>query len=134
VAAHSWLAPTKINFIEIFNRSNAPVDFEGKSLHIASDNGPFLASFSFISSRRTDHARRWTLLIEFETAGTSGGALPFFDLFVSSFPAALQSTAASNGHSNPKYLMTGPCAAAKSAVDFVGRRTATCSKVAATAT
>ncbi|MBC8028590.1 MAG: DUF4214 domain-containing protein [Pyrinomonadaceae bacterium] len=75
----------KDNFIELFNRSNAAVDISGWPIYIGSDTGTFSTAISFTSSRGLSIPPGGYLLIVFETTGSSGGALPFFDLFVPQF-------------------------------------------------
>ena len=62
------------------------------------------------------------MLIEFETTGTSGGPLPFFDLYVprTGFPIDLFPSG-KLAITNPGTNLNGPCAAANSGViDFIG--------------
>ncbi|MGH9874164.1 MAG: DUF4214 domain-containing protein [Pyrinomonadaceae bacterium] len=75
----------KDNFVELFNRSNRAVDITGLPLRIATDTGAFSVGISFTSSRGLVIQPGGYLLIEFETTGTSGAALPFPDLFVPQF-------------------------------------------------
>ena len=75
----------KDNFIELFNRSNSAVDISTWPFYITSDTGTFSTSVSFTSSRGLSIPPGGYLLIEFETTGSSGGPLPFFDLFVPQF-------------------------------------------------
>lgn len=113
----------KNNFIELFNRSNAPVDFSGKPLHIASDTGGFNFSVSFVSSRGLIIPPGGYLLIAFETAGSSGDPLPFFDLFVPrnpNFPIEL-SPSGKLAITNSGTSLNSPCPAANAGViDYLG--------------
>ena len=75
----------KDNFVELFNRSNHAVDITGMPLRIATDTSAFNVGISFTSSRGLVIPPGGYLLIEFETTGTGGSALPFPDLFVPQF-------------------------------------------------
>ena len=75
----------KDNFLELFNRSNTPIDVSGWRFYIGSDTGPLNTAVSFSSSRGLTIQPGGYLLIQFETTGSSGGSLPFPDLFVPQF-------------------------------------------------
>jgi hypothetical protein len=113
----------KDNFIELFNRSNTPIDISGWPLHIASDTGPFNVAVSFTSSRGLTIPPGGYLLIEFETTGSSGGSLPFPDLFVPQFGQFSINLSPSGklALTKPGTSLNGPCPAANSGVvDFAG--------------
>lgn len=113
----------KNNFIELFNRSNANVDFSGRPIHIASDTGQFNVAVSFTSSRGLIIPPGGYLLIEFETTGSSGGPLPPFDLFVPQFGQFSINLSPSGklALTNPGTSLNGPCPASNSGViDFIG--------------
>ena len=64
----------KNNFIELFNRSDHAIDISGQPFHLTSDTGTFNVAFAFASSRGFVIQPGGYLLMEFETAGTSGGS------------------------------------------------------------
>jgi hypothetical protein len=113
----------KNNFIELFNRSNTAIDISGWPIHIASDTGPFNVAISFTSSRGLSIPPGGHLLIEFETTGSNGGPLPFFDLFVPQFPQFPINLSPSGklALTKPGTSLNGQCPAANTGViDFIG--------------
>ena len=113
----------KNNFIELFNRSNAAVDISGWPFHIATDTGSFNTSISFTSSRGLSIPPGGYLLIEFETTGSSGGPLPFFDLFVPQFGQFSVNLSPSGkiALTRPGTSFFGTCPISNSGlVDFIG--------------
>lgn len=73
------------NFLELFNRSNNPVDISGLPFRMTSDTGQFILGVSFRSSNGLIIQPGGYLLIQFETGGTGGAPLPIADLFVPIF-------------------------------------------------
>ncbi|HEV7475846.1 MAG TPA: DUF4214 domain-containing protein [Pyrinomonadaceae bacterium] len=73
------------NFLELFNRSNNPVDIGGMPFHITSDTGQFIVAVSFVSSQGLIIQPGGYLLIQFQTDRNGGAPLPFADLFVPVF-------------------------------------------------
>ncbi len=70
------------NFIELFNRSNVPIDISGWPLHFASATGSFNTSVAFTSSRGLSIPSGRYLLIQLGPSSSNGAPLPFPDLFI----------------------------------------------------
>jgi hypothetical protein len=114
----------KDNYVELFNRSNNAADISGMPFHITSDTGAFTVAFVFTSSRGLVIPPGGYLLIEFESTGTSGGALPFPDLFVPQLPAPFGVSLSPSGKiafSKTGTSLFGSCGLPNpNVIDFVG--------------
>ena len=75
------------SYIELFNRTNVPADFNGYQTRIApTGSGQFEFSISVVSSRSYFIAAGQRLLIQIGNAGTNGAALPVTPDFVIASP------------------------------------------------
>ena len=113
----------KNNFLELFNRSDHPIDIAGQLFHVASDTGMFNVAFSFGSSRGLVIQPGGYLLIELATTGISGGPLPLPDLIVPQFPQFSINLSPSGKIALTKQGTTlfGPCLTNNPGIiDFVG--------------
>jgi hypothetical protein len=77
----------KDNFVELFNRSNNTVDISGQPFYITTDTGQFSVGLVFLGGPDGILIPPGGyFLIVFQTTGTEGGPLPFFDLIVPQIP------------------------------------------------
>jgi hypothetical protein len=64
------------NYLEFFNRTNNPIDFDGWRVYIASATGTFDVVISFVSSRQIFIGGHQYLLIRFGPDSANGAAVP----------------------------------------------------------
>jgi hypothetical protein len=76
------------NFLELYNRTNATINFSGWRIYLASDNGAFNTSISIASSGGIPIGAHGYLLIGFGPASSNGSPVPadFFIPFFSPIP------------------------------------------------
>jgi hypothetical protein len=114
----------KNNFVELFNRSNNTVDISDQPFYVTTDTGQFNFGLVFIGgpSGMLIPPGGYFLIV-FQTTGTEGGPLPFFDLIVPQFsPFTINlSPAGKIAFSKPGSSQAGGCSSSNpSLIDFVG--------------
>jgi hypothetical protein len=65
------------NYLELFNRTDNPIDFGGWRIYATSANGTFDQAISFVSSRGLSIGGHQYLLIRFGPESTNGAAVPY---------------------------------------------------------
>lgn len=65
------------NFLELFNRTDNPIDFGGWRIYAASANGTFDQAIAFVSSRGISIGGHQYLLIRFGPESANGAAVPY---------------------------------------------------------
>lgn len=114
------------NYLELYNRTNATIDFSGWRMYLASGNGAFNQSVSVTSSRGIPIAAHGYLLIGFGPVSSNGAAVPadFFIPFFSPIPEVPPINISPTGKvflTQPGTMIFGSCPLPNSQiVDFVG--------------
>jgi len=116
------------NFIEVYNRTNNPVDFNGWRFYVATATDSFNSAFSFTSSRGITINAHCYLLIQLGPDSSNGNPNPVFDFFVpysSPFPGVPPLNISPSGKifiTPPNTMLFGnPCPLPNAQiVDFVG--------------
>jgi hypothetical protein len=65
------------NYLELFNRTDNPIDFGGWRIYATSENGTFDQAISFVSSRGLSIGGHQYLLIRFGPESTNGAPVPY---------------------------------------------------------
>ncbi|HKY29176.1 MAG TPA: lamin tail domain-containing protein [Pyrinomonadaceae bacterium] len=106
------------NFIELFNRSNAPVDINGWPIAFTSATGSFSFSIAFVSSSGIVISPGKYLLIQMGPASVNGAPLPVSPDFTTTQNISLAGKIAL---SRPGTTLNAPCPLPNSNImDFVG--------------
>ena len=112
------------NFIELFNRSNVPIDISGWPLHFAPATGTFNVAVAFVSSRGILVQPGRYMLIQLGPSSTNGAPLPTPDLFIpfdGPFPVNIGTSGKLAFTRQNPGLAPGPCPLPNANVmDFVG--------------